>query len=112
MYSVYRGNLPLVKKLIKLKSNIFEVNNEGNALLHLSVISDQANLMVYLKEKYLLSVYAVNRNGLTPLHFACFYASENCFNILLSWVDNVNEKNEDGNTPLHFLVLTGNFFIQ
>ena len=128
MYAVFKGNMKIIKKFVNLDVNIFELNSQGSSLLHLAIISDQVNIMVYLREKFKLDIYAKNNNGSTPLHLACFYGSESCFNVLLSWIDidndndndnnndiyyndNINIKNDEGNTPMHFLILTGNLII-
>jgi ankyrin repeat protein len=110
MYAVFKGNMKIIKRLVNLDVNIFELNSHGSSLLHIAIISDQVSALVYFKEKYKLDIYAKNKNGSTPLHLACFYGSESCFNVLLSWIDNsndINEKNDEGNTPMHFLILTG-----
>lgn len=109
MYAVYRGNLLIIKQLLNFEVNFLEVNSEGSSLLHISIIADQVNTMVYLKEKLNLNVNARNKNGSSPLHLACFYGSECCFNVLLSWIEDVNILNDDGNTPMHFLVISGIF---
>merc|ERR1711957_511257 len=106
MYAVFKGNLKIIKKLLTYDVNIYELNSQGSSLLHISIISEQVDTMVYFKEKYKLDVFARNKNGSSPLHLACFYGSESCFNVLLSWIEDVNYKNDDGNTPMHFLILT------
>lgn len=111
MYSVFKGNMRIIKKLLNFEVNVFELNQQGSSLLHIAIISDQVNAMVFFKEKYNMNINSKNKNGSTPLHLACFYGSENCFNVLLSWIDDVNDKNDDGNTPMHFVILTGNFLI-
>lgn len=111
MYAVFRGNLRIIQKLLEYNVNINEVNKNGNSLMHISIIADQVNIMVYLKDKLNLSIYITDKIGSTPLHFACFLGSENCLNVLLSWIHDVNVKNEEGNTPLHYLVFSGKKFL-
>jgi len=107
MYAVFRGNLKIIKKLLEFQINIYDVNINGDSLMHICVKADQVNVLVYLKEKLKLSVNATDIKGSTPLHHACFLGSEYCINVLLSWIENVNCKNDEGNTPLHFLVFSG-----
>ena len=75
--------------------------------MHISIKADQVNILVFLKEKLKLSFDATDKKGSTPLHHACFLGSEYCLNVMLSWIDDVNNKNDEGNTPLHFLVFSG-----
>ncbi len=97
MYAVFRGNLRIIKKLLEFQVNIYDVNINGDSLLHICVKSDQVNVLVYLKEKLNLSVNNKDKKGSTPLHHACFLGSEFCINVLLSWIENVNYKNDEGN---------------
>jgi len=107
MYAVFRGNLKIIKKLLEFQVNIYDANMNGDTLMHTCVKSDQVNVLVYLKQKLKLSVNSTDKKGSTPLHHACFLGSEHCINVLLSWIDDVNVKNDEGNTPLHFLVFSG-----
>jgi len=107
MYAVFRGNLKIIRKLLDLQANIYDVNINGDSLMHICVKADQVNILVYLKEKLNLSVYATDKKGSIPLHHACFLGSEYCINVLLTWMENINSKNDEGNTPLHFLIFSG-----
>ena len=109
MYAVFRGNLKILKKLLEFQVNIYDVNMNGDSLMHICIKSDQVNVLVYLKEKLKLSVNSTDKKGSTPLHHACFLGSEYCINVLLKWIDDVNNKNDEGNTPLHFLVFSGKY---
>lgn len=44
-----------------------------------------------------------NRNS-TPTHWACYSRSEIALCYLLSWVDDINDQDIEGYTPLHLAV--------
>ena len=55
-----------------------------------------------------------NQNIAKGIHLlfnpASHQGADFCINILLSWIDDINIKNDEGNTPLHLSVFSGNFF--
>jgi ankyrin repeat protein len=51
LYSAFRGNLEIFKKLMELGANISETNSSGLNALHLAVQGNHPNIIVYLIEK-------------------------------------------------------------
>jgi ankyrin repeat protein len=45
-----------------------------------------------------------DNRGSTPLHWACYSKSEIAMCYILSWTQNLNEKDIEGFTPLHLAV--------
>jgi ankyrin repeat protein len=113
-YASFRGNLDLIESLIEYGANIEEKSVRGLGVLHLAAQGDRPEVIIYFKEKYKLNILQKDFNGSTPLHWACFMGSENVLNFLLSWMQDVNVKEDMGYTPLHLAVFSGkiyNFFI-
>ena len=60
---------------------------------------DNPNIIIYFKEKYKMSIYSKDLKGNTPLHWACFNCAEHSVNFLLSFMNDINQQNDSGQTP-------------
>jgi palmitoyltransferase len=107
-YACYKGNIKIIQKLINLGSNIKLTNNKGLNILHLSAQSNQENVLAYFIEKYNFDPMSFDDAKSTPLHWACYFGSENCADFLLSKDININSCDNEGKTPLHIAVLSEN----
>ena len=67
---------------------------------------DNPNVIIYFKDKYNMSIYEVDINGNTPLHWACYNCADNSVNYLLAYMDNINIQNNIGQTALHIAIFT------
>lgn len=103
----FRGNIEIIKILIKNGANIQARNVKGLNVLHMSAQGDQPSALLFFREKYALHLEEVDYFGNTPLHWACYIGSESFVNILLSYRNlNVNLQEKQGLTPLHLAVIS------
>ncbi|TNN13604.1 Death-associated protein kinase 1, partial [Schistosoma japonicum] len=106
--AIMDGDLELVDHLFTQFNNFnFQnIDEDGNSLMHLAVMSKHLKIVRYLAE-HNVPLYAVNKDGETPLHIAAKlglllivdYIIDVDVN-LLTFVD------KNGNTPLHLACLT------
>ena len=83
-------------------------DSEGNSLIHiecyrLSSIEDLLDLEV--------DINIADKHGITPLHVACYTASNPHVKTLLERKADVNKKDENGLSALHFTALKGIVFL-
>lgn len=78
-------------------------------MLHLAAQGDQPYSLTFFREKG-LSIYSVDYEQSTPLHWACFAGSETAIYYLQSWGSKVNAQDNVGNTPLHLAVRSAEHF--
>ena len=89
--------------------------NRSNNPLHLCVKQNNVHLLLFLYEKfknYFPSVNILdikNNEGMTLLHLSCFYLYKSTTDALLLLGCNLDERDNLGNTALHYAVRGGNF---
>ena len=106
LYAAYRGNILIVRSLIDCGADVNIVSKTGLNVLHMAAQGNNPNIIIYFKFKYNISVFSIDNNGNTPLHWACYNSSEEAINFLLSYMTDINIKNNSGKTPLHIAVFT------
>ncbi|KAJ3682360.1 hypothetical protein LUZ60_014933 [Juncus effusus] len=104
-----RGHLAVVKELLKVGSELCLVREEKRGLipLHLAVINRRTLVVKELLEACRASLSEVTHGGETVLHLAVKSDSLEVLEFLTSLslgVDNLNAKDEMGNTILHLAV--------
>ncbi len=105
-YASYKGNIEIIKILIENGAIVAETNNKGLNVMHMAAQGDQANSLIYFKEKYNLSYDKIDSLGSTPLHWACYTGSEGAFMFLLYFEGiDLNPIDNEGLTPLHLSVM-------
>ncbi|KAJ3652753.1 hypothetical protein Zmor_018690 [Zophobas morio] len=78
-------------------------DNDSNTALHYACSSAKPNeKIIYLLLRRGLNVNAPNKNGTSPFHLACKYASFAISEILLGRGANKNDVDRNGNTALHY----------
>jgi ankyrin repeat protein len=97
----------LIESLIEYGVNIHELSNRGLSVLHIAAQGDRPDVIIYFKEKYKFNILQRDYNGSTSLHWACFMGSENSINFLLTFMDDINLKEDMGYTPLHLAIFSG-----
>ena len=102
--AVLKGNMNIIKKLIKEGSNIYTRNYKGQSIMHMAAQGNNPNLLIYFKDKFKFDYLDKDNGGNTPLHFACYNSSEDSINFLLSWMDDINIKNNKGQNPLYYSI--------
>lgn len=100
-YAVINGNIKTVQLLKSLGADLDAVTNEGKNVMHLAASNNQVSMLMYLYLNEGLDVLSVDESGSTPLHWACYYSSEESANYLLSLKVDINAQDKDKVTPLH-----------
>ena len=100
LYSAFRGNLEIFKKLMELGANINETNSSGLNALHLAVQGNHPNIIVYLIEKCVFDVNSKDFNGSNALHWGINMNSRQAVDYLVYYNIDINAKDKDGETAL------------
>ena len=113
LFSAFRGNLTIMKKLISLGLGFNDVNNAGLNIIHMAAQSDSAKIIVYFKEKYNFDLFQNDNLKNNPIHWACSSGSKSAFDFLMLYINEkygnsntINSVNNQGQTALHITVLT------
>jgi len=110
LYAAFRGNIDIIEALIENQADYLDSSLKGLNVLHMAAQGDKPEVLIYFKEKYGMDISQKDFNNSTPLHWACFMGSENSVNFLLTWIDDVNVKEDLGYTPFHLAIFSGNLF--
>ena len=81
-------------------------NYMGLSVMHMSSQGDKPSLLILFKDKYNFNVLDRDFNGNTPLHWAVNSTAENSINFLISWMNDVNQVDNKGQTVLHIAIHT------
>ena len=103
-YAAYRGNMDIVKLLIKYGADYQKKNNSGLNVMHMAAQGDRPNILIYFKDKYNMDINQKDFNGSTPLHWACHLGSEKAVTFILSWTDDIDIQDTKGKTALYLAV--------
>ena len=106
IYAAYRGNIRIIQILIDYGASIDVSTINGLNILHMAAQGDNPNVIIYFKEKYKMSIYSKDLKDNTPLHWACFNCAEHSVNYLLSFMNDINQQNNLGQTALHIAIFT------
>ena len=87
-----------------LNMNLATKNKNGVNLMHKAAMDDNSYLVTYLRDKARFKIDEEDSNGNTPLHYACYHASEYASFWLMGFGHNVNCQNKNGDTPMHLLI--------
>lgn len=85
------------------RNNIFHCAAKENLTYPIIFFFDK--LQKYYPETLLIDI--PNKDGNTPLHFACLYGNKGVMDLLLDLGSNINEADKMGYTSLHFAVQSG-----
>ncbi|CAH8459435.1 unnamed protein product [Schistosoma turkestanicum] len=106
--AIIDGNLELVDHLFTQNNN-FNFNNlneDGNSLMHIAVISKHLKIVRYLAE-HDVPLDTVNKDGETPLHIAAKLGLLLIVDYIIDvQVNQLTFLDKNGNTPLHLACLT------
>ena len=111
-----RGNINIIQYLFVILSKTSEVRLElkepKNNLFHFAAQHNQYYPIIFFYEKLqsyfkeTLIIDTPNENGITPLLYACIKGSKQVMDLLLDLGVNINSVDKDGNTCLHYAVMS------
>ena len=104
-YAAYNGNIKIIVLLSKYDISADFKNNQGNGLMHMAAQGNQPQSLIYYYYKYGLSPLEGNKDGSTPLHWACYSGCESAFNFILQFYNTLDIRDNDGLTALHLAVI-------
>ena len=111
LFAAYKGNIGIISKLIELGVKYDVKNRAGLDVIQMAAQSDNANIIVYFKEKYNYDIFQKDYQGNNSIH----WASSNCAKIALGYLlyyiddknkDIINDVNNNGQSALHLTILT------
>jgi palmitoyltransferase ZDHHC13/17 len=102
-FASFRGNLDLIKLLIKYGADMYARNNYGIDMMHVSAQGDMPISMYYYRHKG-LDVRSRDKRMSTPLHWAIYSKSEAAVSYIIAWNKELNDQDIEGYTPLHLAV--------
>ena len=102
-FASFRGNIVLIKLLLKHGSDMYIKNNFGINVMHVAAQGDQPISLFFFKDQGFDLRCRDNRQS-TPMHWACYSKSEIALCYLLAWVSDLEDKDVEGYTPLHLAI--------
>ena len=103
-YASFRGDMEVIHILINNGAIVDLCNNEGLNVLHLAAQGNKTIAMIYFVEKYKMDIMKTDNIGSTPLHWASYVGSEECFLYIMTLNPDINRQDIEGLTPLHLAV--------
>ena len=100
LYSAFRGNLGIFKKLMELGADINATNFSGLNALHLASQGNHPNIIVYLIEKCGFDINSKDINGSSALHWGVNMNSRQSVDYLVYYNIDIHAKDKDGETAL------------
>ena len=100
----FRGNIKVIKLLIENHADINAVTNSGYNMIHKAAMGNKPSAIIFFNKKYNMDLEATDENKMTALHLATRNCMENSVIYLLNLGINVNLRDKDGNTALHYAV--------
>ena len=102
--SSFRGNIKIIKLLIANHAEINALTSNGYNMIHKAAMGNKPSAIIYFNKKYNMSLEDTDENQMTALHLATRNCMENSVIYLLNLGVNVNAKDKEGCTPLHYAV--------
>lgn len=105
----FKGNMTLIKFLLKYDINYSVKTKTGLTCLHYSAQTNKVSPIYYMIKKYNMDKYIKDNKGNTFFHWACYCSSEKVIDFFLCDKDfNVNIKNKEEYIPLHYYLMSRN----
>ncbi|CAC5358040.1 unnamed protein product [Mytilus coruscus] len=109
MYLACRENhLEAVKMLFSYQADINKCDETGWSSLHVAIYWNHKEEVAYLCDHGNAGINLSNKEGESPLHFACQKGYEDVVTLLLKHGASINHCNENGLTPFHLACSNGN----
>ena len=111
LLAAYRGNIEIISKLIEIRVKCDIKNKAGLDVIHMAAQNDNANVIIFFKEKYNFDLYQPDLQGNNSIHWASSNCAKNALGYLLFYLEDknkdiINAVNKSGQTALHLTVLT------
>ena len=103
----FRGNIKIIKLLIANYAEINVLTAKGYNMIHKAAMGNKPSAIIYFNKKYNMNLEDTDENQMNALHLATRNCMENSVIYLLNLGINVNLKDKDGNTALHYAVKKG-----
>ena len=103
-FASFRGNIKIIKLLIANYAEINALTSKGYNMIHKAATGNKPSALIYFNKKYNMSLDDTAENQMTALHLAIRNCMENSVIYLLNLGINVNSKDKEGNTALHYAV--------
>jgi hypothetical protein len=104
LYSAYRGNYDLFKKLLDNGAHLNSNNINGLNVLHLSTQGNRLNIITALMEKYIFDINKQDNQGNTALHWAIYFNNQQCIDYLLHYNINIDILDNDNCTAMDLAI--------
>ena len=103
----FRGNIKIIKLLIANYAEINVLTAKGYNMIHKAAMGNKPSAIIYFNKKYNMNLEDTDENQMNALHLATRNCMENSVIYLLNLGINVNLKDKEGNTALHYAVRKG-----
>ena len=103
----FRGNIKIIKLLITNYAEINVLTAKGYNMIHKAAMGNKPSAIIYFNKKYNMNLEDTDENQMNALHLATRNCMENSVIYLLNLGINVNLKDKEGNTALHYAVRKG-----
>lgn len=112
-YAIIYNQEEIIKLLLSYQCNIDYIDIDGFTILYYPIKYGYNNILKIILEnsKNIVGfpIYNIkDKNNNTPLHYSILYNNIETLNILLDIDSNINNINNEGNTPLHLAVNNNN----
>ena len=103
----FRGNIKIIKLLIANYAEINVLTAKGYNMIHKAAMGNKPSAIIYFNKKYNMNLEDTDENQMNALHLATRNCMENSVIYLLNLGININLKDKEGNTALHYAVRKG-----
>lgn len=112
-YAIINGNIKLINLLIENKADVTIRTKNGYSCLHLAASINKLEIFIYLYEKFkdVLNLEDKDYQDNAIIHIVCYHSSFDILEFILSKKISINVINKKGNSPLHYAVFNGIFFL-
>lgn len=101
--AILKENIDIIRFLLDNGANLNIISERDITPLKLAILQQNYPVLIELIDKYNADVnFPYDRNA--PLHFACERRVVAAIDILLERSANINQRDNNGNTPLHRLI--------
>ena len=104
--AAFKGNAVAIKRIVGLGADATIQSKHGMNVVHCAAQNDKTWPVVYFCKELGLEVDEKDKDGNTPLHWACHFGAISSASYLLKWSNCINSMNYTGETPLHLATMS------